>query len=279
MADIAKLQETLGIEIPSEVITPDGEVIPNDGEKISQGLQIISETRMDLCRISRRICEFFEEELYIYFGVSKNEAAEKFFGMSLRTVQNMQQIHRKLGGAYEELQYLGTGKLKAISELPEEQRTELIQDGVLHLEDGSELTIEEIAESRTKELEQKLKEQRLQISRLKNAKDEQEKEHSSEVESLKKEMAILEGLVDIPESERAFTKRIRKTRETQNQIIAVQTNFHAGFTQLAQIELSEENAAAEADITSLLGFLARQVLHFESYFGVNIGEIKQDLTA
>ncbi len=112
MADLIKIQENLGIEIPSEIITDTGEVIPNDGEKINQALHIISDVRLGLCRISQQITAFFDQELYMYLGVNKTEAAEKFFGMNIRSIQNLQLIHKKLGSAYEELEFLGTGKLK-----------------------------------------------------------------------------------------------------------------------------------------------------------------------
>jgi len=279
MANIEKIQESLDIEIPAEIFDEDGNLIPNDGDKINQGLRIISDVRMDLCRISRQVSDFFDQELYRYLGVSKTEAAEKFFGMSIRHIQNIQLIHSRLGSAYEELEFLGTGKLKAISQLPEEQRDELIREGVLILQDGSEITVDEIAGAKTKEVEKTLKSQRLQISRLKNENDEIQKEAQAEVKQLKDEITHLNSMVDIPAEERGFHKKISKTRETQNHILSIQTNFHAGFTQLAQIELTEENAICSADIEALLTNLARQVLNFESHFGLSLGNIKKELTA
>lgn len=277
MADLIKIQENLGIEIPSEIITDTGEVIPNDGEKINQALHIISDVRLGLCRISQQITAFFDQELYMYLGVNKTEAAEKFFGMNIRSIQNLQLIHKKLGSAYEELEFLGTGKLKAIAQLPEEQRDELVREGVLTLADGSEITVDEIAQAKLKDIEAKLRSQRLEISRLKSRNEEILKGAESEKDLLRKEIEHLDSLVNIPAEERQFHKKITKTRETQNQILAIQTNFYAGFTQLSQIEISDKNATCTADIEALLVSLARQVLNFESHFGLNMGSVKQEL--
>ncbi len=280
MAKQNELIKHLGLEIPKEIIDDiTGEKLPVDHDKIKLALRIIADVQYDIARLAKNVKTFFvDERLYLYLGLTKNEAASEFFYMSENTIRRFERI----AIAFEEqdinnLSYLGVGKLDALSQLNKKQKDELIESKVLKLADGSEMSLDEIRDIRVAELEKRLKRLRLENSKLSTSLEEETDLREAELKSLKREIKDLEALTNIDEKERPFHKRITKMQEARSVVYESTSAFHAAFMILHRIEITDSNRNITADIEGLLITVANRLLQIEEHFGLSLGHLKAEM--
>lgn len=278
LINVNEIAKTAGITVPDQVVDPDtGEVLEMDYIKFKRGISIISNVRRHIFQMAKDIHEFFGEKYYLYYGMSKEEASQKLFGLNVSTIKNYQLIYEKLGSKYEEFEYLGISKLKELSKIPEEEREQLLEEGELKLADGTILTINEITEQSTKKLREKLRAETLANKKLRNELNTADEEHKAEVKTLKKEIKELDNLLNIEEKDQHFYRKITKLRETRDLIQEVEALLYTAYVKLAQVEISEENEQCTADIRSVLAANAEKILNAESYLGISLGSLTNDL--
>jgi len=261
---LQKIVKQLNIEIPQQIIDDEtGVQIPFDENKIKRALEIIADFQHHIKHASILVTEFFNEKYYLYLGISKSEAAEQYFGMSLRSVERFQRIGKVFGDKVEQIAHLGITKLDMLTTLPEDEIEKLLQSKTLKLADGTELSLDEIEQAKVKELERKLREEIRKNSRLNVQIKEMEEEYKSEIKELKDEINHLDKMLNIPSEDRKFYKKITSVREARTKLFEVQSNIHAAFLTMMQLELNNEIAA---EIESTLTLIAKRLLDMEAYF-------------
>ncbi|MBN2435610.1 MAG: hypothetical protein JXK07_10135 [Spirochaetes bacterium] len=279
LINVNELAKSAGITLPEQILDPEtGELVEMDYNKVKRGLTIVSQVRRQVFQIAKDLHEFFDEKYYLYFGMTKEEASQSLFGLNIRAVQNYQLIYERLGSQYEKFEFLGISKLKEISRIPEEERERLIEDGELHLADGSVITIEEITSQSTASLREKLKAQSLSNKKLKKEIEEADIEHKAEIKHLKKENQELENLLNIEEKDQPYYKKITKLRETRDLLESVQAELYSAFLRLHQISITDENEQCLADIKGVLVANAEKILNAESYFDLSLSEYNERLS-
>lgn len=272
------LVDELNLIIPEKIYNDEtGEEVAGDPGRIEEALLLVARARLFTAELARIMCEFFDKKLYLYLGLTKDEACKRLFGMNPRTVSNLQYLYRQLGSHYSELEYLGPGKMKAIADIPEKQREEFLSDGEIELATGEVLKISDLGDTRVAELEEKLKLLKLSHSALKNQKEEEKKKLTSEVKSLKKNLDDLQSFIDIKPEEKEFHQRITMRKESRDLIARAGADFNAGFARLSQIIITEHNEDVLADIEGLLVSIARRIIDFETHFGIHLGAVKSEL--
>ncbi len=185
--------------------------------------------------------------------------------MSLRSIERLERIHKVFGKNIEELAHLGVTKLDMLASLPQEDVDSIIKSKVIHCADGTVISLEEIEQAKIKELERKLREETRKNSRLNVQLKELEEEYKSEVKELKDEIAHLDKMLNIPPEERKFYKKITSLREARSKLLEVQSNIHAAFLTLMQLQPQDPNDIAP-EIESTLVLIAKRLLDMESYF-------------
>ena len=275
---IKEIIKTAGFKIPKTIENEDtGEVIQVDEEKVERAISLVADAQKSIFDAAEAISTFFVEGLYLYLGLSKQEACERLFGMSVSSVRNLQLIYERLGNDYKHLSMMGVSKLTMIAHLPDEQRSELIKNGAVTLQDGSVMTVDEIAGSRIKDLENKLKAKTNEASAAHIRLKETDKAHKEEVKELRETIGDLEKLTNIPETDRAFYDKVTTKREIQNVVFEAQSYIHSAFMALGRIASeSKESAAA---IEGFMTMNARKLLDLEEQFGASAGYYKNTLKA
>ncbi|HNX59942.1 MAG TPA: hypothetical protein PKK43_12650 [Spirochaetota bacterium] len=274
---LTEITKELGLSIPKEIIDESGEKILTNPEKVERALMLISRAQENLLDLAEAISNFFDENLYLYIGLTKPEAAERLFGMSVSTVRNLQLINERIGPENRKLALLGVSKLAMIAKLPDAQRSELITNGELHLADGSIVSVEEIAGTAVKDMESKLRAKSNEVSALRTQLKESDKAHKEEVKQMKGEIEELEALTNIPEEDRAFYDKVTKKREIQNIIFEAQSYMHSAFMALGRIDGDAKDAGAA--IEGFMTTAARKLLDLEEQFGASAGYYKTSLKA
>ncbi|MEJ5361127.1 MAG: hypothetical protein WHV26_03605 [Spirochaetota bacterium] len=261
---LQKIVKQLNIEIPQQIIDDEtGVELPFEENKVKRALEIISDFQHHIKHASVLVSEFFNEKLHLYIGLSKSEAAERFFGMSLRSVERLQRIGEVFGKQVEQIAHLGIAKLDMLATLPEDEIEKLLHSKTLKLADGTELSLDEIEQAKVKELERKLREEIRKNSRLNVQIKEMEEEYKSEIKELKDEINHMDKMLNIPSEDRKFYKKITSVREARTKLFEVQSNIHAAFLTMMQLELNNEIAA---EIESTLTLIAKRLLDMEAYF-------------
>ena len=261
---LQKIAKQLNIQLPQEIIDDEtGQKLPFDEHKVIRALEIIADYQHHIKHASLLVSEFFTEKLFLYLGITRTEAAERFFGMSLRSVERLQRIGQVLGKDVEKIAHLGIVKLDMLASLPEENINNLLKTKTLKLADGTELSLEDIEQTKVKELERKLREEIRKNSHLKVQLKEMEEEYKSEIKELKDEISHLDKMLNIPPEDRKFYKKITSVREARAKLYEVQSNIHAAFITLMQLEPNNDIAP---EIESALTLIAKRLLDMEAYF-------------
>ncbi|TAL31558.1 MAG: hypothetical protein EPN93_17335 [Spirochaetes bacterium] len=275
-----ELVKKLGFELPEKIIDDDtGETLPGDPEKIGRALGIIARVQNELLLMTELINEFFGDKLYLYLGLTREDAARVCFGMSLSTVQQIERIGKTFGGRLAEFAHLGVSRLDMISRLTEDQKKEILDNKVLTLADGSQITVDEIGAVKVKEVEKALRAEKLKHSKLKTNFEELKEEHESEVNALKNELTDVNKMLNFPVEEKEFHKRISRTREARSKVMEAQANIHAAFMRLAQITIDDANKDVLADIEGFAIVTARHLLDLESVHGGMLGPYRDGVKA
>jgi hypothetical protein len=274
---IKEVIKNAGFKIPKTVTDDEtGDILQPDEKTIERALFLVAKARSSIFEAAEAVSNFFSEKLYLYLGLTKQEAGEQLFGMSASSVRNLQLIHERLGDE-QRLSILDSTKLVMIAKLPEEQRKEIITDGLIRLADGSVMTIEDIAGDTVKDLQGKLKTLSNKNTSLNTQLKEEEKIHKSEVKELKQKLEESEALLNIPEEDRAFYAKVTKKRDIQNIVFEAQSYMHSAFMTLARIDGDAKDAGS-----SIEGFIttaARKLLDLEEQFGASAAYYKTTLKA
>lgn len=270
----AALLSEMSLTIPEQIVDDEtGEVLIADPNKVEEAIQLIVRARFYAKELADIMCRFFDEKLHLYLGLTKEEACKMLFGMAPSTARNIQYINRALDGRMRELEYLGVRKMKAIADIPETQRNELLQEGEVRLATGEVIRLSELADMRLSKLEEKVRMLNHSNSNLKNRLREEEKIHRQEVESLKDEIASYE--IDPKDKDRI--RRVTKTRQTRELIAVCSAQLSEALARLETIELGKQNEGAAAELEGLLVTVARRIIDLEAMFGLHLGAVKSDL--
>jgi hypothetical protein len=279
MAKHKELVKRLGIELPEEIYDDEtGVTLQYDEEKINRAISIVSRVQNNIVTMAELISEFYGDKLYLYLGLSKAESGSVCFGMSPSSILQFERIARTFGDRLVEFSSLGLTRLDAISSLPEEQRLELLNSKKITLNDGTELTYEELGAMKVKELEKNIRAERLKYSKLKTQFEEIKEEYSSEVIQFKGKIVDLERLVNMPPEEVRFHKQITKKSEVQNKIKEATAGMYDAFMKLYQIEIDETNASvALAGIEGFVTETAKRLLSLEADHGALLDTYKDGI--
>jgi len=263
---LQKIVKQLNIELPTEIIDDEtGAHLPFSEDKAKRALEIIADFQHQVKIASGLIAEFFGQKLYLYLGATKAEAAEHYFGMSVRSVQRLQRAYTFFGSHVDEFAQLGIVKLDMLTNLPQDEIDQLIKTKTLTLSDGSEITVEELEQAKVKDLERKLREETRKSSRLNVQLKEMEEEYKSEIKELKDEITHLDAMLNVPPEDRKFYKKITTLREARTKLYEVQTNIHAAFITLMQLQPQNPQELAP-EVESTLVLIAKRLLDMEAYF-------------
>lgn len=271
----------LGIdELPAEIVDEDtGEVILNSPERLARALSIIDEVQHDVKRIGRTIAGFFDEKLYLYLGVTKEDAAERFFGMSLSTVRELQRVSRNFGEHLDDFSHLGISRLDLIAQLPEETRKRFITNKVLKLADGTELTLEEIAQTRVKEFKEQIRELKKDISVLRTNEAEFKKTeafYEEKIQQMEKDNEYLARRLNTPPEEEQFHRKITSIADARRKLQEAESTFYAAFMYLRQIELNDQNKnAVIAGVRGIVTTISENIADIEALFNVSLAREKR----
>jgi len=268
----------MDFEIPTEIIDEEtGEQLPADPEKINKALMLISDVQHDTLRMAKNIGMFFEERLYLYVGLTKTEAAQKCFGLHIDTIRKFIRINQTFGDQIDQFMHLGVTRMDKLTGLPEEQKQELLQQQSITLDDGSVISIKDLKEIKTSDLEKTLKAERLKSSRLNVQNTEMKEEYEAEINNLKTENQHLNNLIDIPEDEQKFHKKITKLNEARHKIYEAQANIHAAFLNIHQIQLDNDNKSIVSEVEGFMIANAKRLLDLEAEYGTQLGYYKESL--
>lgn len=274
---IKEIIKNAGLKIPKTIEDENGAVVQVEEAVVERAFTLVADAQRSIFEAAEAISTFFAEGLYLYLGLTKQEACERLFGMSVSSVRNLQLIYERLGNDYKHLSMMGVSKLTMIAHLPEEQRNELIKNGAVTLLDGSVVSVEEIAGSRIKDLENKLRTKANEASAAHIRLKETDKAHKEEIKDLREAITDLEKLTNIPESDRAFYDKVTSKREIQNVIFEAQSYVHNAFMALGRIEGNSKDATAA--IEGFMTTTARKLLDLEEQFGASAEYYKTTLKA
>lgn len=259
--------------LPKEIITEDGKKMPFERDKLDHAIRLVNKIRTGIFAMAADISEFYENNYHLYLGLTKDESAKKLFGVSTRYVQQMQFVYAKFGSDFDQMSYLGFTKLRVLSDLQDEQIKDLAKTGVIRLESGEEITVEEIAEARTKDLENKLKLEAKNNSQLRTRYAELKKEKEAEIKELTSELTDLKNIVDADPEDRKFFKRITSYREAKIKAHEALSLFHAGYNSLLQID--SDDKAVLSHIEGAMVACARYLISLEEQYGASLGYYKE----
>jgi len=262
-------------KLPRYVIDPDTEEkVPMDIDKCRQAIERVNKIRAGIASMSADLVDFYDNRMYMWLGLGKEESAKLLFGISGRYIRELASYYRKFQNA--EVLSLGTGKLRLLSTLSDEQAAGLVKGSVVKLDNGEELTLDEVASAKISELEKKLRRAEQAKSKISTELEELKEESNAEIRELKKEVKDLQGIVDASPEDRKFFKRISQSREAKSKVLEASSLFHAGYTSLLQIETDDKSvlAAIEGSMISA----AKYLLALEEQYGANLGFYREAIT-
>ncbi|MCL2154072.1 MAG: hypothetical protein FWH53_00250 [Leptospirales bacterium] len=277
MAQLKDLLKKLGIEIQGEIYDETGQPIPYDEERVQRAIFLVSKIQNNIIETAELIAEFFGDKLYLYLGISKEEAGTTFFGMSPTVINRFERIGKTFSGKYE-YATLGVTRLDSLSLLPEDLKNELIESKEITLTDGTTLSLEEIAGMRVKKLEDRIRELRRENSKLSTRLAETDKMRDAEIKDFEEEINTLKKITNIPPDEIEFHKKITKRTEVQNKIKEATASMYDAFMKLYQIKPDENNYETfQAGLEAFITDTAKRLLALESEHGALLGVYKEGI--
>jgi len=257
-------------------------------EKTQKAETIIYKIKHDLIDICTNLKELKEERLYLHALREDGDIGYESFSdfcierlpWGYRQVQKYISIadsFLKDSNYQEEIFQLPFNSLYQLSQLAPETQAEMLESGTLVLSTGEEFDIESLTKVKTKELEKKLRSEKLKYSKLNTEHQEMEDEYNTEINELKREVKQLNDMIDIPEEDRKYHKKITKLRESRTKVNEAFAMMQAAFMTLHQIDLSDENQSVVSDIEGFMVTTASRLMQLQDDYGASLGYYRESL--
>lgn len=279
MDNLQEIIKQTGLQLVTEnIIDPEtNEQLPFDAGKVQRALEIVARSRRAIGELAEGINEFFENKLYLYFGMNKATAAKELFGMSVKSVQDLQAIHNAYGPELKAIDFIGISKLKLLKDVGENSRASLSKDGYVELADGTELTLDEIRNNTVNELREKIAKVTSENSKLSTRLKEAEKDQKAEVSILKEKIDELESVIEMSDEDKEHLHFIKKKKEAYDTISIASANFQAAFLRIGNI-VNEDPEVINA-IEGMMVYIAKQLLYLTEKYGVSLAHYNDAINA